>query len=211
MYRSIRRRVLLCGVLPTVVAVATALCPAPLAAQMASAQTTPALQYPLGVAVTYNATHAGATGGSDFWMQGGSVEIEGRFYRGLGVVADVSGFHAANINSSGVSLDMVTTTFGPRYTWQPAWQPAHRRYEIFGQVLAGDANGFNSIFPTPTAAITSSNSLALNMGGGMNIALSPRLALRALQANWVRTQFPNATTNVQNNLSLGAGLVFRFR
>ena len=26
-----------------------------------------------------------------------------------------------------------------------------------------------------------------------------------VQADWIRTQFPNATTNVQNNLRLGAG------
>ena len=28
--------------------------------------------------------------------------------------------------------------------------------------------------------------------------------------DWLRTQLPNATTKVQNNLRLGAGLVFRF-
>jgi hypothetical protein len=49
------------------------------------------------------------------------------------------------------------------------------------------------------------------MGGGMNIALSPHIALRAFQANWLRAQLPNASTNVQNNLNLGAGLVLRFR
>jgi hypothetical protein len=45
----------------------------------------------------------------------------------------------------------------------------------------------------------------------MNIALSPQPALRAFQANWLRTQLPNATTNVQNTLDLGAGVVFCFR
>jgi len=100
---------------------------------------------------------------------------------------------------------MVTATFGPRYNWAPA----HRRYELFGQVLAGEANGFHSVFPTRNAVIDSSNSLALKMGGGMNIALSHRIALRAFQANWLRTQLPNATTNVQNNLILGTGLVLR--
>lgn len=72
-------------------------------------------------------------------------------------------------------------------------------------------NSFNSVFPAPSVAIDSSNSLALKMGGGMNIALSPHIALRAFQANWLRTQLPNASTNVQNNLNLGAGLVLRFR
>ncbi len=182
----------------TAIVILGALCSTPLLAQDASA---------LEVAVTYNATRGGSVPGSNFWMQGGSIQLQTRFYRGLGVVAEVAGAHIANIQSSGVNLDMVTVTYGPRYNWTPA----HSRYELFGQVLAGEVNGFNSVFPTPNGATDSSNSLALKMGGGMNIALSPRIALRAIEANWLRTQLPNATTNVQNNLSLGAGLVFRFR
>jgi hypothetical protein len=139
-------------------------------------------------------------------MQGGSVELQARFYRGLGVVAEVASAHATNIQSSGVDLDLVTATFGPRYNWAPA----HRRYELFAQVLAGSANGFNGVFPTPSGANDSCSSLALKMGGGINIALSHRLALRAFQANWLRTQIPNATTNIQNNLDLGAGVVIHF-
>jgi hypothetical protein len=52
--------------------------------------------------------------------------------------------------------------------------------------------------------------LALCIGGGVNVALRHRLALRAFEADWLRTQLPDGTTNVQNNLRLGAGLVFRF-
>jgi len=29
-----------------------------------------------------------------------------------------------------------------------------------------------------------------------------------IQADWLRTQLPNSTTNVQNDLHLGAGIVF---
>ena len=39
----------------------------------------------------------------------------------------------------------------------------------------------------------------------------PLNALRAFEADWLRTQMPNATTNVQNNLRLGAGLIYRFK
>jgi hypothetical protein len=179
------------------VTVVVALCSAPLLAQDASA---------LEVAVTYNATRSSAVSNDNFWMQGGSIEMHSRFYRGLGAVADIAGAHTGNIQSSGVALDMVTATFGPRYTLASA----HRRFEFFGQALAGVANAFNSVFPTPTAAIKSSYSPAIKVGGGMNIALSTHIALRAFEANWLRTQFPNATTNVQNNLSLGAGVAFRF-
>jgi hypothetical protein len=82
--------------------------------------------------------------------------------------------------------------------------------QLFGQALGGVANGVNSVFPDASGAQSSDNSSALQVGGGANISLSHRLAARAFEANWLRTALPNATTNVQNSLRLGAGLVFRF-
>jgi outer membrane immunogenic protein len=162
----------------------------------------------LDVAVVYNPLITNIVGGNSFLMQGGSVQVHGQFWHGLGVVADVSGLHTASTSgSSGVGLDMVTATFGPRYTWSPA----HRRYAVFGQVLVGEANGMNSVFPNPEGANDSANSLALYVGGGVNVPLNDHLAVRALEADWLRTQMPNATTNVQNNLRLGAGLIYRFK
>jgi peptidoglycan-associated lipoprotein len=178
----------------------------PLVAQSAAAaKTTP--QYPLDVAVTYNATMSNSVTSKSFWMQGGSVQVHGQFYRGLGVVADIAGAHVGNINSSGVGLDMVATTFGPRYTWTTK----SRKYALFGQALGGEGFGFHSVFPGVSGATVSSYNLAVKAGGGLNVALTPRIALRAIEADWLRTQLPNATTNVQNNVSLGTGVVMRFR
>jgi hypothetical protein len=160
----------------------------------------------LDVAVVYNSLMTNVVVGDSFWMQGGSVQVHGQFWRGWGVVADVSGLHTANANGAGVGLDLVTVAFGPRYTW---FAP-HRRYALFGQVLAGETNGLNSVFPNAEGANDSANSLALYIGGGVNVPLRRHVALRAFEADWLRTQLPNATTNVQNNLRLGAGLVFRF-
>jgi hypothetical protein len=160
------------------------------------------------VAVVYNPLIANVVSGNSFWMQGGSVQVHGQFWRGLGVVADFAGLHSASTNgSSSVGLDMVTATFGPRYTWSPA----NRRYAVFGQALIGEANGMNSVFPNPAGANDSANSLALYVGGGVNLRLKDHLAMRAFEADWLRTQLPNATTNVQNNLRVGAGLIYRFK
>ena len=112
-------------------------------------------------------------------MQGGSAQLHGQLYRSLGVVAEVSGTHTGSINSSGVGLDIVTATFGPRYTWSSA----HSRYSIFGQALAGEANGFSCVFPTVRGASDSSNGLAVQAGGGMNLSLSPRMALRICESS----------------------------
>jgi hypothetical protein len=162
----------------------------------------------LEVALVYNPLMSNVVGGNSFWMQGGSVQVHGRFWRGLGVVADVSGLHTANASASpGVGLDLVTAAFGPRYTWSPS----RGRYAVFGQVLAGEANGLHSVFPAAGGANDSADSLALYVGGGVNLPLKNRFALRAIEANWLRTQLPNATTNVQNNLRLGAGLIYTFK
>ena len=47
------------------------------------------------------------------------------------------------------------------------------------------------------------------MGGGVNLTVSHRLTLRAIEADWLRSQVPNATNNVQNNVRLGAGIAIR--
>lgn len=161
----------------------------------------------LEVAFTYDGTLSQQVTNSHFWLQGGSAQIHGRFYGGWGAVADIAGAHTANFNSSGVGLDLVTATFGPRYTWSPA----QARYSLYAQGLVGEAFGLNSFFPSPAGAMTSADSLAVKAGGGLNVRLAPHLALRAFEADYLRTQLPNATNNVQNNLRLGAGVVLRFR
>ncbi len=118
----------------------------------------------LEVALVYNPLMSNLVGSSGFWMQGGSVQVHGQFWRGLGVVADVSGLHTANTNApTGVGLDLVTATFGPRYTWSPP----RGRYAVFGQVLAGEVNGFHSVFPGPSGASDSADGLAVYIGGGL--------------------------------------------
>lgn len=117
---------------------------APLVAQSATAPHTAVSSLPdyqLEVGVTWDATLSNATTSSKFWMQGGTVEAQGRFCCGLGLVADVAGAHIMTINSSGVGLDMVTATFGPRYTWTLG----RKRYGLFAQGLVGIVNGFNSV------------------------------------------------------------------
>jgi hypothetical protein len=161
----------------------------------------------LEVSATYGALLSNAITSDRFWMQGGSVEVEAPFFHGLGAVADIAGMHTGNIKSSSVGLDLVTATFGLRYTWAPM----RKKYEFFGQGLLGEADGFHGLFPTPTGAADSSNSMAVEAGGGMNVTLSRRMALRAFEISWLRTQLPNSDTNVQNNVRFGAGIVFRFK
>jgi len=159
----------------------------------------------LDVAVTYSARMSNIVSSDSFVLSGGSIQVHGQFWRGLGVVGDISGDHVSKMGHSTVGLDMVSSTFGPRYTWRLA----NQRYSLYGQMLAGEANGFNSVFPHRTGWTSDEFGIALKGGGGVNVKLTNRTSLRLFEANWVHTQFPNSTSNVQNSLQLGAGIIIK--
>jgi hypothetical protein len=177
------------------------------AARAGAQMSEPRARGSMEVAVTYNPMLANTVGGYGLSMQGASVQVHGQFFRGWGVVADVSGMHANMLPHSMAGLDLITADFGPQYTWLPV----HHRLALFGQFLVGEAFGMNSIFPSTGGVSSSANGLALQVGGGMNLPLSSHIGVRAFEADWVRTALPNSTTNVQNNLRLGVGIFFRLR
>jgi hypothetical protein len=162
------------------------------------------------VAVTYTAQHSNLISNPTFWLQGGSFELSAQVWHGLGAAANITGTNTASTATGGPGLTMVTETFGPRYTWYRE-NGARKKHSlaVFGQALIGEAHGFNSLFPQPAGAVTDYNSFAMQVGGGVDLGLSRHFAVRAIQADWLRTQFPNSTTNIQNSLRLGAGVVFR--
>jgi hypothetical protein len=155
------------------------------------------------LAVTYLEQRSNITPGQFFWRQGGALEGSTEIHHGLGIAANFSGSEANNIRGTGIDLDAFTATFGPRYTWHP------RGVSVFGQSLVGISHAWNSSFPQAAGATSDSSTFALQAGGGVDVLISRHFAIRAIQADWMRTQFPNATTNVQNTLRLGAGIVLR--
>jgi hypothetical protein len=159
----------------------------------------------LEVSVLYNTLLTNVVRSDKFWMQGGAIQVDGQFWRGLGAEADIAGFHSGNANNAGLGLDLVTATFGPRYAF-----PAHH-FAVFGHALIGQVNGFNSAFPGAAGATSSADGFALQVGGGVDLRVKHRLSLRVVEADWLRTQLPNADTNVQNSFRLAAGVAVRFR
>ena len=159
----------------------------------------------IDLAFTYNPQYRDGTNGNSFWSRrGGGGEFSADLYRGVGAVAAISINYTANINGSGVNLTTYTPVFGPRYTW------SHCKVAIFGEGLVGISEG-KSIFPSAGGAVTTANTFAAQAGGGVDLRLSKGIAVRPIEASWLRTGFPNGTTNVQNSLQLGVGVVFRLR
>ena len=175
----------------------------PLAAQVVPAAESRTLH--LSVAATYSPVRFNELSGSSFWVQSGNIQVQARLGDHVGLVADARGLHTSNINSTGVGLDMITATAGPRYTFKQG------KVLLFGQVLAGRAIAFNGLFPHPSAMVTSTSCLALFGGGGAEMRLSRRVTLRALEADWMYTQLPNGANNAQSALILGAGITYWFK
>jgi len=175
----------------------------PALAQAASAYS--AGPVPLEATLAYSADRTnGVVGGCGcFWMEGGKVEASAYFGRGLSVVSELAVEHADNINSAGESLSLVSYLFGPRYSLG-----SHSRFVPFAQFLVGGVHGFDSLFPGYIGAPP--DALAFAGGGGLNMRISHRFALRLVQADYFQTQLPNDGNNRQNHLRISGGVIFRF-
>lgn len=159
---------------------------------------------PYNLALTYTAGHA-----SGFWMQGGDFNVSARLWRGLAATGDVTGLHAGD-TGDGVPVNLILVTFGPKASWR-LHRPVRHPLHVFGESLFGTANGFSGLYPQAGAATSAAGSFALNLGGGVDYPLNHNFSVRLVQANWLRTQLPNAGNNVQNMLLLSAGVVWHIR
>ena len=189
-----------------------------LAAPALLAQVEPAVQgvenARSNLAVTYDALHANFITAQNFWMEGGTVELGTRLYRGMGVAARTEGLHSRASSTASEPLSLLTEVFGPRYTFATD----NQHYALFGEGLVGVAEGFNSLFPVRSGpvgsrnagTISNANSLALDTGGGLDVRLNHHVAVRAVRHSYLRTQLPNTTSNTQNSLSLSSGIVLNF-
>jgi peptidoglycan-associated lipoprotein len=136
------------------------------------------------------------------------MELNGSLPCGLGATANIAGLHARN-SGGGVPLNFVVAVFGPSLNLQR--HIGKRPVRIFVHTLLGEANGFSGVYPQTPGPILSASGFAAKAGGGLDLGLTRHLSVRVLEINWLRTQLPNATTNVQNDVELGAGFVFHTR
>lgn len=163
-------------------------------------------RHDIQLAITFEASGSNldyAASATSF-LYGGGVDVGVDLFRGFGAAASFTGLHTQN-SGQGVPINLVSFTFGPSYTYRTS--SLRHNVSLFGHALVGEMNGFDGLYPSPGGPITSANSLALQFGGGVDIGISRHLSVRALNADLLRSTLPDGTTNVQNNLRLGAGIV----
>jgi hypothetical protein len=156
--------------------------------------------------VTYSTEHSQlAPGKCDcFWLQGGGAEASLRLFKGFGIAGSVTSERISNY-ANGLDFNRLTYAAGLGYQHN-----AGARLQIFGHGLAGRAHAFSGAFPSSTGLLSTANSVVLQTGGGLDLLLSNRFAVRLLEAEYVRTQLPNGYANTQNDLRLSTGLTLEF-
>jgi opacity protein-like surface antigen len=155
------------------------------------------------------------------YLHGGSTSVALNLNRHLGLVADFGGFHADRFGPNAppiggvvdASGNVFTYMFGPRLSLRHDWLTPFVQ-ALFGGVHAGNVtlNGCSGIGCAP---LPSENSFAMTAGGGLDVKLSRRVALRLFQAEYLMTRFADPTSSAgqtarQNDVRLSAGIVLRF-
>ena len=94
------------------------------------------------------------------------------------------------------------------------------KVEIFGgytynhQSIGGTGFNFNGGSTSSTTGSSSSsssgNAFAIALGGGLDAKVSPHIAIRVAQVDYLLTKFQDDQDNRQNNVRVSAGIVFRW-
>jgi outer membrane immunogenic protein len=161
-------------------------------------------------AATYHWVHTNAGPGQCgcFGLNGaglsGSWNVDGPW----SVVVDASSEFTNNASSTGNSLTLTSFLGGARFQLPEPWLRGIRRHrpQPFAQVLVGVAHAGGGEAGVGDA----SNRFAARVGGGIDVPLGSRFALRAIQIDYFPTTFANATNDHQNNLMISVGIVYHW-
>jgi hypothetical protein len=148
------------------------------------------------------------------------------FTRNLGVTADVSGASLTPFSFSVLGASAGTSQRLNNYLFGPTVTANLGRSSVFAHALFGEAHsslGAGVSLPIVggiSTELTSANSFAMAFGGGVDIGLTRHLAIRAVQIDYLRTQFnaidalttglSSSLGNRQNSFRYSTGIVFRF-
>lgn len=137
---------------------------------------------------------ATAGGGGTYSLNGWNAQATYNLNRWLGATADFGGYYGSPF---GPSASTHSFLFGPTISMRTP------RFTPYAHVLFGVDRDSASIF----GATASNSAFAMAVGGGLDIPVKGRFAIRAAQVDWLRgTNF----SNTENNLRVSTGVVFHF-
>lgn len=139
--------------------------------------------------------------GTGINFNGWNASVTGNFTKYFGVAADVSG---AYHSETGGSLHAYSYTFGP-----VLFLNHEGTINPFVHALFGGAHATLSASGVGSAG---TNGFATEIGGGADAKISPRLAVRLIQADWVYYHFSDlgSQAGLSKNVRISTGIVLRF-
>ena len=161
-------------------------------------------------AVTYQWVHTNAGPGQCgcFGVSGGGVSGSWNVRGPWSVVADFSSQTATGAPTVGSSLTLTSGLGGARFELprlRRNWIHGAHRVQPFAQILVGVSHAGGGA----AGLGDGTNRFAARAGGGLDVPVSRRFSVRG-QIDYFATTFANATNDHQNNLLIGAGLVYHW-
>ncbi len=158
----------------------------------------------------YAPTLEGFYPAQDYNLHGWEGSVAGNLNSWFGLKADFSGHYdvsEAVRNGRIVGSNVHSFLFGPQFTSR-----ASEHFQPWVHALVGAARGAYD-YDSPFRDIVSTK-FAMAVGGGVDVRLSNSVAVRLVQADYLMTRFGSSSEfdikDRQDNLRLGAGLVFRW-
>jgi outer membrane immunogenic protein len=151
-------------------------------------------------------TNAGPGQCGCFGLNGGGISGSWNFHGPWSVVTDFSSEFTSSAPITGNSLTLTSYLAGARYYLPQRWLHGRHKPQPFAQLLLGAAHAGGGVAGIGDA----SYGFATRMGGGIDVPVSSHFAVRAIQLDYYLTHFANAVNDHQNNLLVGAGIVFHW-
>ena len=141
-----------------------------------------------------------------FSLNGGGISGSWNLRPRWSVVTEFSAEYTGSAPSTGNSLTLTTFLAGARYRLPQAWLHGRHKPQPFAQVLLGAGHSGGGVAGVGDATYA----FATRLGGGVDVPISSRFSVRAIQLDYFRTQFANAKNDRQNNLLFGFGFVYHW-
>jgi hypothetical protein len=160
------------------------------------------------VAVTYHWVRTNTQPGDCgcFDLNGGSISGAWRFHSRWSAVGEINEEYAGSGPNTSGTLHLLSYMGGARYQLPQVWFHGAHPLQPFGQVLVGGGHVSGAL----AGAGEGTNAFVARVGGGLDLPLKGGFVVRVLQADYDVTTFANGVNNHQNNLLLGAGVVYRW-
>lgn len=160
----------------------------------------------------------GASFSAAFNCVGGGGTIAYNFSSVVGLAADMGGckYVGNTIPALSAKLDGsdFTYMFGPRFTYRNK-----SKLQPFAEInFGGNRLSLSCASSTSCTGVSySKNAFAMTVGGGFDVVVSKKIAIRLIQAEYLYTRFGNncqlelcSNNNNQNSFRLKSGIVFRW-